>query len=99
MRLLAFVTPACTGCGACVPPCAPRAVTLETERPDGFGAKRAVVDAARCTGCGDCVPPCPHGAIGLRRRTAGGAARACVEPRAMGRGRTAPRESRRGPAR
>ncbi len=68
-RLLAVVTPACTGCGACVAPCGPRAVTLESEQPGGFGAKRAVVDAARCTGCGDCVPPCcPHDAIVLRPR-------------------------------
>ena len=70
-RLLAAVMPACTGCGACVAPCAPRAVTLETERPGGLGAKRAAVDAARCTGCGDCVAPCPHGAIVLRARVPG----------------------------
>ena len=70
-RLLAAVTSACTGCGACLPPCALRAVTLATERPDGFGARRAVVDARRCTGCGDCVAPCPHGAMVLRRRGGG----------------------------
>jgi len=60
---IAVVLPACTGCGACVAPCAPRAITLETEQPGGFGAKRAVVAAARCTGCGDCVPVCPHDAL------------------------------------
>jgi ferredoxin len=64
----ALVLPTCTGCGACVAPCAPRAITLEAERPGGFGDKVAVVDARRCTGCGDCVPACPHGAIGLRSR-------------------------------
>jgi ferredoxin len=66
---LALVLPACTGCGACLAPCRPRAVTLETEHPGGFGARRAVVDPARCTGCGDCVPACPHAALGLTRLT------------------------------
>jgi ferredoxin len=61
-----------------VAPCAVRAVTLATERPDGFGAKRAVVDARRCTGCGDCVAPCPHGAMVLRRRGVGRAVRLSV---------------------
>lgn len=64
-RALARILPTCTGCGACVAPCAPRAITLETEQPGGLGAKRAAVDPARCTGCGDCVPPCPHAAIVL----------------------------------
>jgi ferredoxin len=66
--LLAVVLPSCTGCGACVAPCVPRAVTLESEQPGGFGAKRALVDPGRCTGCGDCVPACPHHALVLRRR-------------------------------
>jgi len=79
-RLLAAVTSACTGCGACLAPCEPRAVTLATAQPDGFGAKRAAVDAVRCTGCGDCVAPCPHGAIVLRRRAAASAAHARVAP-------------------
>jgi ferredoxin len=60
---LALILPACTGCGACVARCPTRAITLETERPGGFGAKRAAVDPARCTGCGDCVPACPHAAL------------------------------------
>ena len=64
---VAVVTPACTGCGACLAPCEPRAVLLASERPGGFGAKRAVVLLSRCTGCGACVPACPHGAISLRR--------------------------------
>jgi ferredoxin len=64
-RPLAIVLATCTGCGACVAPCGPRAITLGTERPGGFGAKRAVVDPARCTGCGDCLPACPHAALAL----------------------------------
>ncbi len=65
---LAKILPACTGCGACVAPCAPRAITLRTERADGFGEKRAVVDAAACTGCALCVPACPHEAIAMEAR-------------------------------
>jgi len=64
-RPIARVLPSCTGCGACVAPCRPGAITLEAELPGGFGKKRAVVEAVRCTGCGDCVPACPHAAIVL----------------------------------
>jgi electron transport complex protein RnfB len=66
--LIAVVLPTCTGCGACVAPCGPRAITLESEQPGGFGAKLAVVDLERCTGCGDCVPACPHEALVMRPR-------------------------------
>jgi ferredoxin len=66
LRRVAVVLPACTGCGACVAPCALRAVTLGSALPGGFGDKRAVVDPARCTGCGDCLPACPHDALRLR---------------------------------
>lgn len=66
-RRLAIVLASCTGCGACVAPCGPRAIGLETEQAGGFGEKRAVVDPARCTGCGDCVPACPHAALELTR--------------------------------
>ena len=78
-----FVTPRCTGCGACVAAC-------PVERPDAFnlgmGTTRAVylpyaaawpqryvVDGAVCPGasCARCVPACPYGAIdlGMRPRT------------------------------
>jgi ferredoxin len=66
--LIAVVLTTCTGCGACIPPCRPRAVTLESERPGGLGAKRAAVDPVRCTGCGQCLPACPHAALALRDR-------------------------------
>ncbi|MGB8929728.1 MAG: 4Fe-4S dicluster domain-containing protein, partial [Anaeromyxobacteraceae bacterium] len=63
--LVAVILPSCTGCGACVAPCRPRAIALDTELPGGFGAKRALVDPARCTGCGDCLPACRHGALAV----------------------------------
>jgi len=48
----------CTGCGRCVAVCRYRALSLETQRPDSFGSKRAVIAADRCTGCEDCLPAC-----------------------------------------
>jgi len=55
----------CTGCGRCVAACRSRALSLETERPDGFGSKRAVIAAGRCTGCGGCLPACLWQALEL----------------------------------
>jgi ferredoxin len=53
----------CTGCGACVPACPVRALSLESAQPQGRGHKAVVVDAARCTGCGACLPACPRQAL------------------------------------
>lgn len=53
----------CTGCGACVPVCPVRAISLESEFPAGRGRKTAVIATARCTGCRLCVPACPRGAL------------------------------------
>jgi ferredoxin len=58
-----LITANCTGCGRCVAACPLRALTLVTERADGFGRKTAFVNALRCTGCGDCLPACPHNAL------------------------------------
>jgi len=55
----------CTGCGACIHVCPARALSLQTERPDGFGRKRAVIDGLRCTGCGVCLAHCRHQALEL----------------------------------
>ncbi|PLX96601.1 MAG: ferredoxin [Desulfuromonas sp.] len=55
----------CTGCGACVAACPLAALTLMTERPGGYGRRRAFVRVARCTDCGACVPSCPHLALEL----------------------------------
>ena len=53
----------CTGCGRCVAACPIHALTLVTERANGFGRKTATVDPQRCTGCGLCLPACPHLAL------------------------------------
>ena len=53
----------CTGCGRCVAACQSGALSLEVERPNGFGQKQAVLDAHRCTGCMDCQSACPHLAL------------------------------------
>jgi len=53
----------CTGCGRCIAACRFRALSLQTERPDGFGRKLAVLTPERCTECGECVPACPHQAL------------------------------------
>ena len=45
----------CTGCGACLLTCPPRALVAAPGRPD-------VVDD-RCTGCLECVEICPRDAI------------------------------------
>lgn len=62
----------CTGCGRCVAACRHAALSLETERPDGFGRKRAVVAAGRCTGCEDCLAACPYQALGFAGQEAEG---------------------------
>ena len=55
----------CSGCGNCVAACPVHALTLVTERPDGFGRKTATVDRQGCVGCGACLPACPHHALSL----------------------------------
>ncbi|MDQ3980745.1 MAG: 4Fe-4S binding protein [Actinomycetota bacterium] len=45
----------CTGCGACLVTCPPRALLAAPGRPD--------VVATRCTGCLACIEVCPRDAI------------------------------------
>ena len=45
----------CTGCGACLTACRPKAIALI----DG----KAQVNAALCTGCEACISMCPEGAL------------------------------------
>lgn len=53
----------CTGCGRCVAACQLGALTLESDQPNGFGRKRAVVRSGRCTECRGCLLSCPHKAL------------------------------------
>jgi heterodisulfide reductase subunit A len=50
----------CSGCGACVPLCAFKAIELDAER------RIAVVNEAVCKGCGTCAASCRAGAIDLK---------------------------------
>lgn len=59
------VAASCTGCGACIPVCAPHALSLSGDTPGQRGSKRAVIDTSLCTGCGVCIPACPRGALSL----------------------------------
>ncbi len=45
----------CTGCGACLLTCPPRALVAASRRP--------YVRHDRCTGCLECVEICPRDAI------------------------------------
>lgn len=51
----------CTGCGACVSPCAEGAIVLE-------GGKAKVVREELCDGAGFCLGVCPTGALTIETR-------------------------------
>jgi ferredoxin len=54
----------CTGCGRCVAACEPKVLWLETEAPNGWGRKQAVLhDPSGCTVCVRCVQVCPFDAV------------------------------------
>ncbi|HEY3317730.1 MAG TPA: 4Fe-4S dicluster domain-containing protein [Coriobacteriia bacterium] len=53
----------CTGCGACVSPCAEGAIVLE-------GGKAKVVREELCDGAGFCLGVCPTGAMTIETREA-----------------------------
>ena len=58
----------CTGCGRCVGACPPHVLWLETDRPNGWGKKRAVLhDTPGCTGCAKCHAACPFDVIRMVR--------------------------------
>jgi ferredoxin len=61
-------TNSCTGCGRCVAACPPHVLSLEAERPNGWGKKSAVLhNADDCTGCAKCYAVCPFDAIRMVR--------------------------------
>ncbi len=45
----------CTGCGACIEVCPPKALAIEAEK--------AALEEEFCEECGFCVAECPVGAI------------------------------------
>jgi ferredoxin len=54
----------CTGCGWCLPVCAPNVLSLVIRDHRGQGSKQSeLVRAEDCTGCAHCAVRCPHGAI------------------------------------
>jgi ferredoxin len=48
---------ACTGCGACIEVCPPRALIM--------GREKAVLEEDFCEECGFCAAECPTGAIAI----------------------------------
>jgi len=51
----------CDGCGACVPICPTKAITMHEGK--------AKIDPFQCNGCGACIPVCPKEAIDFRNST------------------------------
>lgn len=67
-NFIAKVESSCSGCGRCLPACPVRALSLETELPDGRGRKRAVVDEGLCLGCGVCARVCQRRGLSMAPR-------------------------------
>ncbi|HVP41103.1 MAG TPA: 4Fe-4S binding protein [Candidatus Krumholzibacteriaceae bacterium] len=55
------ITDLCNGCGACVPICPVKAITMENAK--------AKIDPFQCVGCGACIPVCPKEAIDFKNST------------------------------
>ncbi len=63
----------CTGCGACVSPCAEGAIVM-------VGGKAKVVREELCDGAGFCLGVCPTGALTIETRDAVPFDHAAAEP-------------------
>lgn len=59
----------CTGCGRCLPACAPHVLVLERR---GWEKVSTLVDAQACTGCHHCAWRCPFDAITMVRNPPAG---------------------------
>lgn len=64
----------CTGCGACVSPCAEGAIEI-------VGGKARVVREELCDGAGFCLGVCPTGALSIETREAPSFDHAAAEER------------------
>jgi ferredoxin len=63
-RYLPVIDPSrCTGCGRCLPACAPHVLVLERR---GWEKVSTLVDRSRCTGCHHCAWRCPFDAIAMQ---------------------------------
>jgi ferredoxin len=60
----------CNGCGACLPSCPVRVISLQMTEGAGRGVRKATIDKDLCLGCGVCVRNCPRGARVLEQRPA-----------------------------
>jgi len=67
-NFIARVETNCSGCGRCLAACPVRVISLETERADGSGRKRAWIDEELCLGCGVCARNCRIGALSMQPR-------------------------------
>ncbi len=59
----------CSGCGACIPLCPVRALSMDTEsRSDGsFAVKNFKIHLGRCFSCSACVEACPESSLSYSR--------------------------------